>query len=96
MMLKSITASRLWFRWNEHSHLPDAALVYRCGLYCRDYPADMERTPQMNRLPRHLRPKARRRLNFILQVISDGLGLAVLIFMAWNLVAIANEYLNGV
>ena len=51
---------------------------------------------QATRFPRHLRPKARRRLNFILQVISDGLGLAVLLFMAWNLVAIANDYLNGV
>ena len=51
---------------------------------------------QATRTRRHLEPKARGRLNFILNVISDALGLAVLLFMAWNLVAIANEYMNGV
>ena len=50
---------------------------------------------QATRSRRHL-PATRRRLNFILNVVSDALGLAVLLFMAWNLVAIANEYMNGV
>ena len=51
---------------------------------------------QATRYRRHLEPKARGRLKFIINVIFDGLGLAVLLFMAWNLVAIANEYMNGV
>ena len=45
---------------------------------------------------RHLEPKARGRLKFIINVIFDGLGLAVLLIMAYGLVAITNNYLNGV
>ena len=45
---------------------------------------------------RHLEPKARGRLKFIINVIFDGLGLAVLLIMAYCLVALANDLMNGV
>ena len=51
---------------------------------------------QATRYRRHLEPKARGRLKFIINVIFDGLGLAVLLIMAYGLVAIANDFLNGV
>ena len=51
---------------------------------------------QATRYRRHLEPKARGRLKFIINVIFDGLGLAVLLIMAYGLVAITNNYLNGV
>ena len=51
---------------------------------------------QATRYRRHLEPKARGRLKFIINVIFDGLGLAVLLIMAYGLVALANDYMNGV
>jgi len=44
---------------------------------------------------RHL-PASRRRLKFVIDVFFDAVGLAVLLIVAYGLVALANDYLNGV
>ena len=49
----------------------------------------------MNRYRRHL-PAYRRRLKLIWDSLWDGVGLAVLLIMAYCLVALANDLMNGV
>jgi hypothetical protein len=50
---------------------------------------------QATRTRRHLRkPKARRMLK-ILNLVFDAAGLAVFLWVAYTLVLMANEYLNG-
>jgi len=48
----------------------------------------------MNKSRRHL-PAYRRRLKFIWNVFWDAVGVAVLLIMAYALVALANDILNG-
>jgi len=49
----------------------------------------------VNRSRRHL-PAYRRRLKCIWDSLWDGVGLAVLLIMAYALVALANDLMNGV
>jgi len=48
----------------------------------------------MNKSRRHL-PAYRRRLKFIWNVFWDGVGVAVLLFAAYGLVALTNDLMNG-
>jgi len=48
----------------------------------------------MDRSRRHL-PAYQRRLKFIIDVFFDAVGVAVLLIMAYALVALANDFLNG-
>jgi hypothetical protein len=50
---------------------------------------------QATRSRRHL-PAYRRRLQSIFGVIMDGVGLAVLLFMAYAFISLLNDYINGV
>ena len=51
---------------------------------------------QATRTRRHLRrPKARRMLKTVSHLVFDAAGLAVFLWVAYTLVVMANEYLNG-
>jgi len=48
----------------------------------------------MNRSHRHL-PAYRRRIRFAIEVIWNAVGVAVLLVLAYALVVLANDILNG-
>ena len=50
---------------------------------------------QATRSRRHL-PACRRRLQTVFNAVMDAVGLAVLLIMAYGLVALVNDYMNGV